>query len=169
MITALAAGAIFALLAAADRERPNPAGELDNPTIALVACAGSKLPTAAPALELYSPSDLFRKASTYAAKNSDRWFILSARHGLVEPGQRLAPYNCTLNTMPAAERRQWAANVARQLAPLVGPDTRILWLAGEHYRRDLAAELRRLGVTQQLEPLAHKGIGQQKQWLAAHL
>ena len=52
--------------------------------IALVACVSRKTPRPLPAQDLYV-SDWFRKASAYARRVADEWYILSAKHGLVSP------------------------------------------------------------------------------------
>jgi hypothetical protein len=49
-------------------------------------------------------SDLFCKARRFAEASGCPWFILSAEHGLVAPGQVIAPYERTLNTMRATRR-----------------------------------------------------------------
>ena len=53
-------------------------------SIALVACVKTKAETPRPARDLYV-SDLFRKASAYAEKTADAWYILSAKYGHVRP------------------------------------------------------------------------------------
>ena len=73
-------------------------------TIILVSCVRKKRATASLAKDLYI-SDWFRKPAAYAGRNSDAWYILSARYGLVEPNQVIEPYDVTLNRMPAAARR----------------------------------------------------------------
>ena len=62
----------------------------EHPTVGLVACASQKLQRPAPARELYV-SQLFKKASAYAGLTCDRWYILSAKHGLVHPDTVLEP------------------------------------------------------------------------------
>jgi hypothetical protein len=39
------------------------------------------------------------------------WFILSAKYGLVDPGQVIEPYEMTLNRMGRRERQAWAERV----------------------------------------------------------
>lgn len=95
----------------------------DVETIALVACAAAKVQSAA-AKDLYV-SSLFRKSRTFAERNADSWYILSAKHGLVSPDQVIEPYDLTLNRMPIADRRPWAAHVNRQLEEVVGPGDRL--------------------------------------------
>ena len=53
-------------------------------TIALVACVSKKNNRPMRAQDLYI-SDWFKKASAYADTISNKWYILSAMHGLVDP------------------------------------------------------------------------------------
>ncbi|MBT2549736.1 hypothetical protein J7I85_15680 [Arthrobacter sp. ISL-65] len=62
----------------------------DTYRVGLVACASQKLQRPAPARDIYV-SQLFRKASAYAEKTWDRWYVLSAKHGLVRPDTVLEP------------------------------------------------------------------------------
>jgi hypothetical protein len=73
--------------------------------IALVSCVKSKQTKRAQAKDLYT-SPLFRRARRYAEQAADRWFILSAKHGLLDPLKVIAPYEQTL--APMADRKQWA-------------------------------------------------------------
>jgi hypothetical protein len=52
--------------------------------LGLVGCVKPKLPHAAPARELYT-SALFWGRRVYVERTCDRWFILSAKHALVDP------------------------------------------------------------------------------------
>lgn len=58
--------------------------------VGLVGCASQKLKRPVPARELYV-SQLFKKASAYAELTCDRWFVLSAMHGLVHSETVLEP------------------------------------------------------------------------------
>jgi len=131
-------------------------------TISLVACVAGKLDRAAPAAQLYQ-SDWFSKASAYAAKRG-RWFVLSARYGLVAADQVIEPYEVTLNTMTKAERVAWAARVADQVRELgLAADTCVV-LAGKHYRENLLGFLNTQFPNIEF-PLIGLGIGNQKQKL----
>ncbi len=76
-------------------------------TIALVSCVKKKRAARCPAQDLYD-SDLFRKMRCYAKQHSDRWFILSAKYGLLSPETEIEPYEQTLNNMRIRDRREWA-------------------------------------------------------------
>lgn len=132
------------------------------PRIGLIACTKSKLSRPAPARELYSASDLFRKASAYCDAHLDGWFVLSAKYGLVEPDRILAPYDMTLKTMPTPERRLWGTQVAEQLRRL--GEVTLEAHAGAAYVQPLLEA----GVALE-EPLRGLPIGQRKRWYVDRL
>jgi hypothetical protein len=132
-------------------------------TIALVSCVKQKREVACRARDLYV-SSLFRKSVAYAASKADRWFILSAKYGLVDPDEVIEPHEQTLNSASAAERREWAASVHRQMAHrgLLDSEPIFLWLAGRKYQEHLARLLRDF---RQQDPLAGLRMGERMQWL----
>lgn len=87
--------------------------------IGLVGCVKSKLDHAATAADLYV-SPLFRGRRAHVESTCDRWFILSALHGLVRPDAILEPYDVALKSASRQERRVWAANVLSQLDAELG-------------------------------------------------
>jgi hypothetical protein len=134
-------------------------------TVGLVGCGSQKLERPAPARELYI-SQLFKKASAYAELTCDRWYVLSAKHGLVHPDTLLEPYDVRLgtNSRTSPPIQQWAARVQDQLAvELAGFEhVRLVALAGEQYRTAVR------GVPWPVEiPMKGMGIGQQLGWLTS--
>ena len=132
--------------------------------IGLVGCSRRKQAHPAPACELYA-SPLFRLASGYCAVACEFWYILSARHGLVEPADVLAPYDQSLHALGRAGREAWARRVVGQLEQrgLLGRGHRFLLHAGAAYADPLASLI---GAEQ---PLAGLGIGSRLAWYRAHL
>jgi hypothetical protein len=94
----------------------------------------------------------------------DRWFILSAKHGLLRPDEVVAPYEETLNTMSADRRRAWASAVCRQLMEVTSPGDTLVFLAGSRYREGLIPELLHRGCKVEV-PMEGLTIGRQLQWL----
>jgi hypothetical protein len=134
-------------------------------TVGLVACAAAKLDHPAPARELYV-SQLFRKASAYAEATCDRWYVLSAKHGLIHPDTVIDPYDLKLGSADAPPIQEWAAGVRGQLdVELAGlQNVRVVALAGEQYRTALH------NVPWSVElPMKGLGIGQQLGWLTGRL
>jgi len=131
--------------------------------VALVSCVKSKQTVPAPAKNLYT-STLFQSLRKYAERNADKWFVISAEHGLVDPEHVLAPYERTLNKMGKADRDRWARGVEHQLGAVLSPGDEGILLAGERYREGLIPFLRRRGhnVTIPLEGLP---FGKQLQFL----
>src|SRR5215472_12103650 len=120
-------------------------------TIYLVACVAQKVQVPLPAAELYT-SDWFRKARSYVksqieGKKEDRWFILSAKHHLLDPCKQITPYNETLNEMPKSERSRWSDQVCCDLLQKTNADDRIVILAGARYRDSLEFCLQKRGYT----------------------
>jgi hypothetical protein len=135
-------------------------------TIGLVGCAAAKLSRPAPARDLYT-SQLFRKASAYAEANSDRWYILSAKHGLVSPDTVLEPYDMKLGHKSGPPIWAWAQMVADQLGNAVlarNIHPELLVLAGEQYRTFL-----RFTDYPARVPMQSMGIGQQLGYLTKEL
>lgn len=87
--------------------------------IGLIGCVKSKLPYASKAKDLYI-SPLFKGRRDYVEHTCERWFILSAEHGVVEPDRVLAPYDKTLTHVSPSARRAWAQRVLSELETKLG-------------------------------------------------
>jgi cytoplasmic iron level regulating protein YaaA (DUF328/UPF0246 family) len=134
----------------------------------LVACVSKKKsqPTVA---ELMYQSVLFLKASEYARRHGDRWYILSAKYGLLAPDTRIEPYDKTLaKGMPVNERKQWARNVLSNLMKVTVPDETLVFLAGQKYREYLIPHLTERGYNIEI-PMEGLAIGEQLAWLKQQL
>jgi len=135
--------------------------------IALVACVSKKKSMPMPARDLYS-SDWFRKASAYAMRVADEWYILSAKYGLVAPDAVIEPYDETLNRMPAAARRAWAKHVLKDLGRVLQPGDQVMILAGKKYRENLVNPIQQMGCSVEI-PMERLRIGEQLRRLKQQL
>jgi hypothetical protein len=88
--------------------------------IGLVGCTKSKVAHAAPAGDLYLASPLFRGRREYVERTCDRWFVLSAKHGVVSPDQVLEPYDVRLAGAPTRVKREWTDRVLHELKERLG-------------------------------------------------
>jgi hypothetical protein len=130
--------------------------------IGLVGCVKSKLSRAAPARDLYT-SPLFRGARCAVERSCERWFILSALHGLVDPDHVLAPYEQTLTGASPSQRRAWAQRVLEQVEATFGTD-----LSGHTFEAHAGQAYFAFGLVEGLEargavveqPLEGLGLGQ---------
>ena len=133
------------------------------PTIYLVSCVAGKRTSASPACDLYT-SAWFRKARHFVESANARWYILSAKYGLVAPDRVIEPYEQTLNRMGVYNRREWGERVMEQLADILAPEDQVVVLAGQRYREHMVPELRQRGFSVSV-PLARLKIGEQLSWL----
>lgn len=125
--------------------------------IGLVSCTKRKRSYPCPAWQLYSESALFRYAFEYCKKHYDKVYILSAKHGLLEPDRKIKPYDTALKKMSREGRRAWSRKVANQLKEVIKEDDVLYFHAGKEYWEFLIPLL-----GNQIEiPLKHIGIGKQ--------
>jgi hypothetical protein len=129
--------------------------------IVLISCVSQKQSYPCRAEELYT-STLFRKNLTYARSlRPDAIYVLSAKYGLVGLDTVIEPYDLTLNTMSAAERKTWAKGVLQQLGEVVDlSKDHFVFLAGDKYRRHLLPQMASYDI-----PLEGMPIGKQLQAL----
>jgi len=137
------------------------------PTICLVSCVKTKVAGTVAAKDLYN-SALFTKNAQYASAIADKWFVLSAKHGLLDPEDVIASYDETLSKASVDVRREWAHKVYQQLRSLVMPGDSVIFLAGEKYREYLVPLLEKIPVVVQV-PMEGLSIGNQLKWLNQRL
>jgi hypothetical protein len=148
--------------------------------VGFVACSALKLDRPARAADLYT-SPLFRLSVRWLTEKwgAHRWYVLSARHGLVAPETVLEPYDQTLAKSSKAERAAWGEMVAEQVYRewrKSGSEWLMQVLAGKSYcdplDRALHAKVNPRTVISHLgfdEPLRGKTIGGRLQWLSEKL
>ena len=130
--------------------------------VGLISCVKKKQDKEADASELYI-SPLFKKSKAYATERLDKYFILSAKYGLLKPTDKIQPYDMTLNTMHKEERIEWAENVFKELIEVISKKDEIVFLAGENYREFLEKKINERG-NKTACPLYKMSIGEQLQW-----
>jgi hypothetical protein len=135
--------------------------------VLLLGCVKLKHERRLPARDLYR-SPLWVRRRAYAEVRRYPWLILSAKHGLVDPGHRLAPYDLALSDLNAAARRRWGERVISALVKRFGPIENMIFEvhAGEAYRRALEPGLLAQGARLEA-PLAGLLVGAQLAWYNA--
>jgi cytoplasmic iron level regulating protein YaaA (DUF328/UPF0246 family) len=130
--------------------------------VLLIACSKKKGPAKSQARDLYR-GDLFRKSLAYASCLTDesRIFILSAKYGLVSLEEEIEPYDLSIKSFSAAEKRIWASKVANRLAEVSDlQNDKFVLFAPIDYRKYLLPYLHKYEV-----PLEGLVQGKQKQRL----
>ncbi len=131
--------------------------------ICLVSCVSLKDTSKMKAGDIYL-SPLFKKAKEYASNNFDRWYILSAKYGLIHPNKIIEPYEKTLNKMSRQDRHKWSEDVFEEFEKCTKPNDEITFVAGQRYRQDLTPLLLNRGNKIQV-PMEGLAIGKQLKWL----
>jgi hypothetical protein len=133
--------------------------------VVLVGCSSSKAPTARPAADLFTGA-AFTKARSHAERSGVPWFVLSAKFGLLDPAEVVAPYDVFLGQQSSQYRTAWGEWVAAQLGErraLAGALVEVH--AGRAYTEPLVAPLNAAGATL-VEPLAGLRQGERLAWYA---
>jgi len=116
--------------------------------LGLVSCTKSKRSYPCKAYEMYSPSNLFKKAYRYATRRYDKVVILSAKYGLLFPNDEIEPYELTLKSVSTKERRQWSNKVFKQMKERLRLNMikRAFFHTGKEYREYLIPQLEMIGI-----------------------
>ncbi len=130
--------------------------------LCLVSCVSKKRAERYPAEEMYI-SPLFQGAKSFAKARFDRWYVLSAEYGLLEPGQIIEPYEKTLKKMNRSERKLWAEKVFTALTPYLKTTDILGLIAGQDYREFLLPMLTERGYIV-VVPMEGLSIGKQLSW-----
>lgn len=130
--------------------------------VVLISCVSKKLDKKAEAQDLYI-SSLFKKNLNYAKSlKPNKIFILSAKYGLLNLNDKVAPYNKTLNKMNRIEREKWAKGITAKLRVLTNlKKDKFIFLAGKKYREYLTKEIKNYEI-----PTEGLSIGKQLNWLS---
>ena len=115
--------------------------------VVLISCVKSKLKVPAKVKDLYT-STLFQYTLRYARKlKPDAIYVLSAKHGLLDLEQIIAPYEMTLITMSEEEKKAWSRKVLDSLQKKADLDSDMfVFLAGVNYRKYLIPELKHFEI-----------------------
>ena len=108
--------------------------------VGFVSCTKSKRDQADKPADLYMESAFFRKAREYVEQNHDSWYVLSAKHHLLEPhGPSIEPYDETLSGAPVDRKQEWSRIVYDQLQRegLLTDGNRLVFHAGRDYYDEL--------------------------------
>jgi hypothetical protein len=138
--------------------------------IGLVSCVKTKRAEPATPKGLYQ-SPYFEKMRSYAEQYHDEWWILSAKHGLLDPdGDPVESYDETLSGTRVAKRREWAEMLADQMEQegLLSDDITLVLHAGKDYYEELLPLIRDTGVSVKI-PTEGLGIGEKQAWYKERL
>lgn len=102
-----------------------------NPSIIVIGCGRHKKKSPTRAKDLYT-SERFKRSKSIALNISAPFFVLSAKHGLLEPEQIVEPYDFEISTMGVQEKKLWAESVLMSISKLK-VDAKVTVLADKDY------------------------------------
>lgn len=136
-------------------------------TWALIPCTKNKQDYPCTAREMYRPSALFRGAWEVATGNEEQILILSAKYGMLRPGDRIEPYDETLSGAPRKRKHEWAFNLFHgpepRITDWIRPGDTVVSYLGADYAVFLLPWLESRGVTVK-QPLKGMSQGKRLQW-----
>ena len=105
--------------------------------ISLIACSKSKQDHKCKAGEMYT-GNLYTKSKELVEKSGEKWWILSAKHHLLDPDKEIEPYNEYLGDYSAEELHEWSDEVIKEMKEAgIKEDEKIHVYAGEDYYKYL--------------------------------
>lgn len=132
--------------------------------IGLVSCTKSKKREASKPKELYMESQLFRKKRKYVEERHDNWYILSAKHGLLDPGgEPIEPYDETLSEAKKVRKEKWAEKVFEQMRERNLLDHELVFHCGKDYSEILVEKFEQKGILYEC-PTRGLGLGEKLRW-----
>lgn len=133
--------------------------------IGFVSCVKTKRDEPTTPKDLYT-SPYFKKMRAYAERFHDEWWILSAKHGLLDPDEEaIAPYDETLSGARVGRKREWANRVAEEMDQegLLSGGSTLVFHAGNDYYEKLLPLIEDRDVTIEI-PTEGLGIGEKQAW-----
>ena len=127
--------------------------------IAFISCVKEKRIGKYKAKDLYT-SDFFRKSFGYCNSKYNKFFILSAKYGLLELEEEIENYEMTLNDFSKVEKIEWSVMVCEQMENKFDDSDDLYFYVGNNYREHLLPLLNNNCFV----PLEGKGIGEQLQY-----
>jgi hypothetical protein len=94
-----------------------PSGEAPA-RVVLVASSGAHGPSPVPVAALFRSAG-FASARAHAEQSGVPWFVVSAKHGLLDPGDVVGPYDVRIDERSATYRAAWGEWVVAQLGERV--------------------------------------------------
>lgn len=132
--------------------------------IGLVSCTKSKKNKASKPKELYIESQLFRKKRKYVEDQHDNWYILSAKHGLLDPdGEPIEPYDETLSGAKKARKEKWAEKVFKQMDEEGILEHELVFHCGKDYSEFLIQKFEKREIHYN-KPTKGLGLGEKLKW-----
>ena len=112
-------------------------------TVVLIACVKEKQKKSCKAINLYQGKD-FKSWVNYSKKiNADKVYILSGKHGLLNPDEIISPYDFNLNKANKEYKKKWADIVLFKLSEETNlKKDKFILLCNDIYAENLISQIK---------------------------
>lgn len=107
--------------------------------VLLVSCGRRKSNVACEAQDMYN-SYRFQRLKTIANTIGLRWYIISAKHGILSPNEIIEPYDLCLTSCTDEYKQDWAKQALNKLF-VFNKDTQFVVIADAHYSQRIVPPL----------------------------
>ncbi len=114
------------------------------------------------------PIDIRYFGSEICKLFSDKWFILSAKYGLIEPENKISPYDIKIDDLKDEAKNKWVKEVSKKLKLIIDKDQPIVFLGDSKYFEDISIILRKTNITTFI-PFKHISHNHRVDWLSQNL
>ena len=109
-------------------------------SIFIINCSKEKLNYPIKASDMYC-SERFILSKKIAKKQGNKWYVLSAKYGLISPDTIIEPYDISVNDWSEKEKKEYASKVIKQISDYgIGKD-RLVFLCNSPYTNDILKKL----------------------------
>jgi hypothetical protein len=125
-------------------------GAVTGGRVVVIGSSGATAEAPVPVDELFRSAG-FARAREHAVRDGLPWFVLSAKHGLLDPGDVVAPFDVELADQSSGYRTAWGEWVAAQLADRVQLSGLVVEVhGGVDFAQPLRQPLARRGAAMEL-------------------
>tara|TARA_R100000152_G_C6779379_1_gene210950 strand:+ start:867 stop:1280 length:414 start_codon:yes stop_codon:yes gene_type:complete len=104
--------------------------------IGIIGCGSKKQIKKCRAEDMYLGS-FFKMSTSIVKKTTERYFILSAKYGVLNPSDIIEPYELKITDLKTEQYRRWIFQNSKRLQQLINKNETIYSLASDRYNNAL--------------------------------
>lgn len=133
----------------------------------IIGCSEKKEQKRSRAKDLYI-SERFILSRKICDEHTDRWLILSAKHGLLEPDKQVDPYDLAIDDLSNESKTNWIDAVSNKIRERSSPMKPVVFLGDPSYFIDIYHNLFHDEITTCI-PFKHLNEFHRVEWLKCNL
>jgi len=129
----------------------------------ILGCSGKKRNNRSPASDLYL-SDRFTIGRNICKEYSEKWLILSAKYGLIDPSAIVDPYDLTLSDLDNRSVEKWVIEVSNDIKSVLLEKQPVIFIGDPTYFKDVSKNLIKQNIIIYI-PFKHISKFRRCEWL----